>query len=76
MLFSMTAGYLLQWTGSYMTLFYIAGSAYLVALVVIQLLVPKIQPVEDIAERGGCGMMGNRGARGRGMLFVFYESKR
>ncbi len=49
MLFSMTAGYLLQWTGSYMTLFYIAGSAYLVALVVIQLLVPKITPVEGIA---------------------------
>lgn len=49
MLFSMTAGYLLQWTGSYMTLFYIAGSAYLVALVVIQLLVPMITPVEGIA---------------------------
>jgi MFS transporter, ACS family, hexuronate transporter len=48
MIFSMTAGYLLQWTGSYMTLFYIAGSAYLTALVVIQLLVPRIKPIEGI----------------------------
>ena len=48
MLFSMTAGYLLEWTGSYMTLFYIAGSAYVLALVVIQVLVPKIKPVEGI----------------------------
>jgi MFS transporter, ACS family, hexuronate transporter len=48
MIFSMTAGYLLQWTGSYMTLFYIAGSAYLVALVAIQLLVPRIKPIEGI----------------------------
>ncbi len=48
MLFSMTAGYLLEWTGSYMTLFYIAGSAYLVALVLIQLLVPRIKPLEGI----------------------------
>lgn len=48
MLFSMTAGYLLEWTGSYMTLFYIAGSAYLLALVLIQLLVPRIKPLEGI----------------------------
>jgi ACS family hexuronate transporter-like MFS transporter len=48
MLFSMTAGYLLQWTGSYMTLFYIAGSAYLLALLIIQLLVPKIKPLEGM----------------------------
>jgi ACS family hexuronate transporter-like MFS transporter len=48
MLFSMTAGYLLEWTGSYMTLFYIAGSAYVLALVVIQLLVPRIKPIEGM----------------------------
>jgi ACS family hexuronate transporter-like MFS transporter len=48
MIFSMTAGYLLAWTGSYMTLFYIAGSAYVIALVVIQLLVPRIKPIEGM----------------------------
>ena len=48
MAFSMTAGYLLEWTGSYMTLFYIAGSAYLVALAIIQILMPKIKPLEGM----------------------------
>ena len=48
MVFSMTAGYLLEWTGSYMTLFYIAGSAYLVALAIIQILMPKIKPLEGM----------------------------
>jgi ACS family hexuronate transporter-like MFS transporter len=48
MAFSMTAGYLLEWTGSYMTLFYIAGSAYLIALVIIQMLVPTIKPIEGM----------------------------
>jgi MFS transporter, ACS family, hexuronate transporter len=47
MLFAATAGYLLEWTGSYMTLFYVAGSAYLVALAIIQILVPKIKPLES-----------------------------
>jgi ACS family hexuronate transporter-like MFS transporter len=47
MLFAATAGYLLEWTGSYMTLFYIAASSYLIALAVIQLLVPKIKPLES-----------------------------
>ena len=45
------AGFLLQLTHSYVPLFVIAGSAYLVALLVIQLLVPHLQParLEDIA---------------------------
>jgi ACS family hexuronate transporter-like MFS transporter len=46
MLLSTTAGYLLEWTGSYFTLFIISGSAYLLALAIFQWLVPKMQPVE------------------------------
>jgi ACS family hexuronate transporter-like MFS transporter len=38
-------GYILQWTGSYTTIFLIAGSAYLVALVFVQLLAPRVQPL-------------------------------
>ena len=37
--------YALQWTGSYAIPFAIAGSAYLVALAVIQLLAPQLEPV-------------------------------
>ena len=33
-------------TGSYVGIFIIAGSAYLVALLVIHLLVPKLEPVQ------------------------------
>jgi ACS family hexuronate transporter-like MFS transporter len=46
MLLSTSAGYLLEWTGSYLTLFIISGSAYLIALAVFQRLVPKMKPVE------------------------------
>ena len=38
-------GYVLQWTGSYATLFIGASAAYLTALVIIQLLVPRLEPV-------------------------------
>lgn len=38
-------GYILQWTGSYVTVFFIAGSAYLVAFVMVQALAPQIKPV-------------------------------
>lgn len=37
------AGYILEWTGSYWLLFIIAGSAYLLALLVVQLLAPRLQ---------------------------------
>jgi len=37
-------GHVLQWTGSYMIPFVIAGSAYLLALAVIQLLSPRLEP--------------------------------
>jgi len=37
-------GHVLQWTGSYMIPFVMAGSAYLVALGVIHLLAPRLDP--------------------------------
>src|SRR6184192_104427 len=37
-------GHVLQWTGSYMIPFVIAGSAYLIALGMIQLLSPRLEP--------------------------------
>ena len=46
MLVSATAGYVLEFTGSYMTLFVMAGSMYVIALVVIHLLVPKLDPAK------------------------------
>jgi ACS family hexuronate transporter-like MFS transporter len=44
-LLAKTVGYILQWTGSYFPVFAIAASAYLAALLVIQLLAPKLEPV-------------------------------
>jgi MFS transporter, ACS family, aldohexuronate transporter len=44
MLIAEIVGHLLQWTGSYMIPFFIAASAYLVALLVIQILSPKLIP--------------------------------
>jgi ACS family hexuronate transporter-like MFS transporter len=46
MLLSASAGYILDLTGSYVSLFIISGSAYLIALLIIQLLVPKMEPVK------------------------------
>jgi len=43
-LFSSTAGHILQATGSYAVHFLIAGSAYLLALGIIQLLAPRLSP--------------------------------
>jgi ACS family hexuronate transporter-like MFS transporter len=45
MLMAKIVGYVLQWTGSYKIPFFIAGSSYLLALAVIQLLAPKLEPV-------------------------------
>lgn len=43
-------GYILDRTGgNYMIIFAIAGSAYLVALAIIHLLAPKLEPVEGLA---------------------------
>lgn len=44
MLIASAAGLILQMTHSYVPLFLIAGSAYLVALLLIQLLVPRMEP--------------------------------
>jgi ACS family hexuronate transporter-like MFS transporter len=46
MLIALVVGEILQRAGSYVPIFIIAGSAYLVALTVIHLLAPKIQPAE------------------------------
>ncbi len=50
MLISKVTGYLLEWTGSYYSVFLIAGFTYLAALLVIHLLVPNIRPV-DIGDK-------------------------
>ena len=39
-------GHTLQWTGSYMVPFLMAGSAYLLALFFIHVLAPKMQPAK------------------------------
>lgn len=44
MLIAKIVGYALQWTGSYLIPFFIAGLAYLVALGLIQLLAPRLEP--------------------------------
>ncbi len=40
------AGWLKQMTGNYVAMFAIAGSAYLLALLVIQVLIPRVEPVD------------------------------
>jgi MFS transporter, ACS family, hexuronate transporter len=44
MIFSASAGFILQWTGSYRSLFILSGSAYLVALGLMQLLTARAGP--------------------------------
>jgi MFS transporter, ACS family, hexuronate transporter len=39
-------GYVLQKTGSYMVPFFIAGSAYLIGLLLLHILAPRLEPVE------------------------------
>jgi ACS family hexuronate transporter-like MFS transporter len=46
MLIATFTGFILQFTGSYVSVFVIAGSAYLIALAAIQLLVPKLEPAK------------------------------
>lgn len=45
MLMAKIVGYVLQWTGSYMIPFFIAGFAYLAAVAVIHSLTPKMEPI-------------------------------
>jgi len=44
MLIATAVGHLLQWTGSYVPVFLLAGAAYLLALLVIQVLAPRLTP--------------------------------
>jgi ACS family hexuronate transporter-like MFS transporter len=44
MLITKLTGYILQWTGSYFPVFLIAGFAYLTALAIVQILVPRLEP--------------------------------
>jgi len=46
MLIATAAGYILQFTGSYLILFIIAGSLYLLALIIFHILIPKIEPID------------------------------
>jgi ACS family hexuronate transporter-like MFS transporter len=45
-LLSISAGWILQVTGSYVSLFTIAASAYLLGLLMLWLLAPGLRPVE------------------------------
>lgn len=45
MIISPLVGYILQTTGSYVPIFIIAASAYLIALLVIHILAPRLDPV-------------------------------
>jgi len=45
-LIAKVVGYLLEWTGSYFLVFLMSGSAYLIALLSIHVLAPKLSPVE------------------------------
>jgi ACS family hexuronate transporter-like MFS transporter len=44
MLIAKLTGALLQWTGSYVPVFVISASAYLVALLIVHVLVPRLEP--------------------------------
>lgn len=46
MLIAEIVGHVLQWTGSYRIPFFIAASAYLMALLIVQLLSPKLIPAQ------------------------------
>lgn len=50
MLIAQVVGHVLQWTGSYAIPFFIAASAYLVALLCIHVLSPTLSPAEIAAE--------------------------
>ena len=46
LLIATVVGHVLQWTGSYMVPFLIAGSVYLLALGFIQILSPNLEPAQ------------------------------
>jgi ACS family hexuronate transporter-like MFS transporter len=46
MFFSVFAGYILEWTGSYISLFLVAAPTYLIALSLIYVLTNKAKAIE------------------------------
>jgi nitrate/nitrite transporter NarK len=46
MLIATAAGFILHYTGSYMILFVLVGSLYLIALLIFNLLVPEIDEID------------------------------
>ena len=46
MLVATLAGFVLEFTGSYITLFIISGSVYLIALLIIHRLAPTLEPAK------------------------------
>lgn len=46
MLIAQAVGYILQWTDSYFLIFAIAGCLYLAALLIVQVLAPRLEPAE------------------------------
>ena len=46
MMIAKLTGYILQTTGSYVPVFFIAGTTYLVTLLIVHLLVPKMEPAK------------------------------
>jgi len=46
MLIAKLTGYMLDATGSYLSVFFVAAFTYLVALLIIHLLVPRLEPVD------------------------------
>jgi MFS transporter, ACS family, hexuronate transporter len=55
MLIAKVTGFVLQTTGSYLIPFLIAGSAYLVAVLAMQLLAPRLQRIGGIHAAEGMG---------------------
>ena len=57
MLIATTVGLILQYTGSYVPIFIIAGCAYLIALLVIHTLVPRMESagIDAVESLGGTG---------------------
>jgi MFS transporter, ACS family, hexuronate transporter len=44
MLIAKVVGYILEWTGSYLPVFIMAGCMYLLAFAVLHLLAPRLEP--------------------------------
>lgn len=44
MIMQLTAGYITELTGSFLPIFAVSGSMYLVAVAIIHLLVPRLEP--------------------------------